>query len=155
MIHLNRHLRESPLFYLDWIFWENYSAQSIDDFLRHKEEIQPTRKLLPLGVFWYGLAVIEFPSVTYEPLDQNKGLLVDLTSSLEVGLRYQGYTQGLSDEGREGLRDGMRLYNPWIYYKPKDQLVWLAHYETEGPAAVERKPDLVSIRGMVGAPVPV
>ncbi|MBI4453951.1 hypothetical protein HY636_04885 [Candidatus Woesearchaeota archaeon] len=112
------------------LIWpESYSASTIDDFLINKRYIQQTNKNLPIACFFNGLAMVLFESfVIYTHIDEKRANLSDATSPLEVSI--EDATWGLCKSKRQLLKDGMRLYEPCIFYKPKEDYVLLSNFKT-------------------------
>ena len=132
MIHVNKALRNSQYFLNELFLPEIYSAATIEDFLRNKSEIKPTKKILPWGCLVNGGVIVMFEtSVMYNPINSTKGVLNDLTASLEVSLmrRFNGFSWIIEDE--------KRLYTPHIYFKPDEGSIFLSYYKTSGPQTAE------------------
>jgi len=102
------------------------------------EILNPQKKIIPFGVFFYNLALIHFASVSFNFIDEkkDKGYLSDLNDSLEVSLI--GGIKGLGRKEIESLENGMRLYSPVIAFKPENKDVWLNNYKTEGPPVLDK-----------------
>jgi hypothetical protein len=90
------------------------------------------------AVFYNGLAVVTFSSVYYRHVNEETGRISDVVSSLDVAL--YGHP-GLSNREREGLRDGVKLYEALVCYQPKYRKMWLRRYKIEGPAVGQKAAD--------------
>ncbi len=140
MLHLNSEKdKDFALFFIDLIFPETYIATSIDDFLKNKSGIKPTKKVLPLGVFLYNQALIEFPEGVYNSLDEKTGIISDCNSSININLDG---IWGIDKEKRVELKENMRLYDILTVYKPKDDSIWLSGYKTHGPISTSENKEL-------------
>jgi hypothetical protein len=141
MIHLNSEMRKSPILFLaEAVMPETYTATTVDDFLREKDEVKATRRILPLGVYFNGNAIISFPSVSYKIVSHvrgilYKGIIYDLTASLDVELDPRFMEQELKDN----LNNGMRLYNARVRYDLSDAALYLFYYEPSGPPISDEK----------------
>jgi len=114
---------------INLFFPELYRADSIAGFLRSQGDIKPTRKLWWPPVAFFGLGVVLLRSVTYN-VDRKTHELSDQISSM--GIHFHGRIQ-LSSEQREALKDGLKIFEVAVAYRPKDQMKWLIEYEIEGP----------------------
>ena len=152
MLHINAKIRKTPFFLVDLFTPELYAATTIDDFLRCREDIKPTKKILPPAIEFYGQAIVGFDSFVYRRLSWDTVELSDLTAYLLVSLErfHKYYPERLSK-----LKDGMKLYEPYLVYDPKKQSLWLTSlYKTHGPAVRDRNTGREEIinRGLVLVP---
>lgn len=151
MFHYNSAWEDTLGIHLPKIMPEYYLAITIDDFLKNKDEILETKRSIPLAFFFNGYAIVEFPSLTFNHADNGNGVVSDLNSSLEVSLLLVdiswGLAWGLKNYEREQLKDGMRLYEPFMVYKPKDGSLYLAGYKTEGPPIGDKREPNISLVG--------
>jgi len=157
MIHLNRKIREtegiSPILVkvLEIINPEMYAVTTIDDFLRNKSQIQPTKKIFPPARRFNGEAVIilpssviyteRFPSVSRASA---RGDISDLNSSVQVchsrhmPLKKSQYLF-CESQARMESGNGIKLYDVKLLYNPEMDTASLFDFETEGPPSYERK----------------
>jgi len=147
MIHFNTHLKNSTLFLVERILPEVYQCTTIRDFKDNADQIRPTRKILPVGIFYNGRAFVYLTSALFRFSEdsEKKGFLTDLTDSLEVTVRKVGdWKFGLCREEFENLENGMKLYRPHILYRPRDGEMVLLGYTPQGPPVGEESRKLVS-----------
>jgi hypothetical protein len=133
MYHLNKLAKERGgwISLMELFNPEMYAAISILDFFNNREEIKPTDRWLPFGVFTNGSAqVIVNSNVQYEIINDRCGKIHDLNSSIEVGLYSRPI--GLIEEQLDALVDGKRLFMPTLRYRPADGAIWLIDYEDYG-----------------------
>lgn len=129
MLYINELLRQKPLLrWVDSFIPEMYECFSLKDLVENKKELKPTRKILPLGIFFYNKACVFIStSVIYNSIDEKLGELTDLTGGIEILL-------GKSLEDKKSvLSNGMRLYSPFLIYQPKKEKIELADYKENGP----------------------
>lgn len=134
MIHLNEHLRETPMFWLDPIFQETYVSPTLGDYLRNKEDIKVTKKILPPACIFYNLAIVKFPSVvfSFDEEDPDRAYISDLNDSLEVSIATGG--RGLTSFDRDKLEDKIRLHKAEIFHK-KGEIPRLWDFDLRGPSS--------------------
>lgn len=154
MIHMNEVLRNSLLVFLDLFLPEMYSCTSIKDFEENKLNVPVTKKLVPFGVLFYNEYLVSMPSLIYssEGRSSELGSVSDLASSLEVRLDT---FRGPLDKEKRGLENGMKLYEPILTYRPKDDQLWLSTYKNEGPPEKKRSSEYVSTKGMSRSIAPI
>ncbi len=146
MFDVTGELRKHPAYFPASLFMPRwYIAATITDFLDNMKDVKPTRNI-PMLVF-YGCALIEFNNVQYHNIDNYRGIISDMTSSLDVELHPE-----MSAEERNRLADGGRLYSATLQYRPKDAGIWLLNYNIEGPPTSERTKDTEALLHELGAP---
>ncbi len=99
------------------------------DFINCKSKINPTRKIVPMGCFYNGMAIIHLRQpVSYYPINELKGTIQDLCcprGSLEVDLSMA------SKELRTllgGLKENARVYNSSFLFSPEEDKSMLIEY---------------------------
>ena len=124
MIHLNR---ETPVGYLDPFIPELYIATNIQDFLDNRGDIIPTRRLLPVGMFWNSWAgIFLYNPITFSLKDDNSGIISDFSASLDVLLGKR--LNSLSIEEKQQLT-GKRSYEVGLIYGPDNHRTYLSIFK--------------------------
>ena len=88
----------------------------------------PTTKILPLGVFCYGRAIVRIPWAIYSA-NKNGHKLSDLETSIPIITN----SNWLEEDERKNLENNMRLYQILLLYKPSIEKTWLIDYKNHGP----------------------
>ena len=137
MIHVNEKLKDVGRIWEELIFPEAYISQTVEDFLRNKDCILPTKKVLPPAVFYYGAAAIFFPVLNFkfDKSFKDGGILYDTTNLLNVNLKkdFLGFKHYLLDkEHLNSLRDGLEIYQVCVDFEPKSNLATLMSF-SRGP----------------------
>lgn len=138
MLHINGEFKK--LFPIRWFFVglllpELYRAASLDDFLRDKSDLKPTRWGLYL-LELYGKAGIQLPWAWYTPTNNLSGTLSDLTSHIHVDIHPELYQD---DEGMELLREGKRLYELFLVYTLRTDKTSLLIFDDHGSPWEEKQ----------------
>jgi len=155
MLHINQWLWEQDLLskIKSIIAPEYYQAFSIkdflDDILDDKVQILPTRKVWPLAVFYFGEAVVHFPSVayTYKNTGPTDAEISDGITTLDVKLS-QDMRVAIN---RGNLIDGDKLYSVRVQYNPKSGAIRIKDYETTGPKSPDRNKEPESLPKLEGS----
>lgn len=153
MHHLNDKIYEGiagPIWRLAELFLpEQYEAVSIGDFLRHRDEIQVTKKIIPAGVMFYGCAIVHFRNAVVLSRDRTKSTgpyyLSDLSHSIEVSSLCDPITQEIRwfrTTSRLALalerEKSLRLYEVSVSYTPKTREVRLIDWKSDHPHVPKR-----------------
>ncbi len=118
-----------------------YFATTFADFIQNREEIKPTRKVLPPACLVNGASFISIKSsVVYSPKNDRYGTLADLTHSADVRV------DSLPPILRDRLEDGKRLHSPLIAYIPRGESILLLAYQ-DGPPKSQRAPREEKVSG--------
>lgn len=123
-----------------------YLSTTLRDFIENSESIKPTNKVLPIGVFFNGLAIVSIQSrLTYSFTEEEdkKRYVSDLNDSLEiVPFSYIGarsFLKELNEPDRlvEDLENYSNLYNTMIAYNPEEKLSSIFSFNPHGPSNPE------------------
>jgi len=108
---------------------ESYEATTISEFNRERGGVEPTKiwKVPLTCQLFYNRALIVFPAASYNQINEDKGLITDSTSHLEVYLKL------LDEEWKSDLETRTKLVKPLIVYDPQEDISFLFYYEREMP----------------------
>ncbi len=110
MIDLHEESKRKGDIWYNMLFHRGYIAENIEDFIKNREHIKPTRTILPPGVFIFGKALITFK----RPVIYRAESVSDPTGMMDV-------RAALNVRWSLGLHDGQMLYKAVFSYRPKSQ----------------------------------
>ena len=91
-------------------------------------------KILPLGLFYWGKAWIQFTGVRYRRIDSQTAEIYDLSNSV-----IAEYGSPRICERFKELPDECNLFRVDTIYNPKTDSLYLGRFQEMGPSALERK----------------
>jgi len=150
MIHLNEKWRENGYHLTARFFPEIYSCVSISDFKENFDEIEPTKSIMPPGLFCRGLSVVIFPNalsfsfrIPEEEISAGEfGCLSDLTGSMQIGLNKRSKKR-LSDlfekiNLKNPSAESTRFYETLCSFNPAKNSIELLSYKEKGPLVEDK-----------------
>lgn len=139
MIHWNEAMRMHGALWLVELFYpEGYSATTLTDFVKHRHEVKPTRKIFPLGCFFNGEALVDIESrVTCSEVNEERVCIRDMNGGLGVYLDKE-LSSEIRKKKRAMPRVGDSLYEVLLGYNPRKDKAYLIDYEDKGPAQGSR-----------------
>ncbi len=129
MLHLNEEL-DLFLPALSWVnrfIPELYTPVSVNDFVENRHLVKPTKTILPLGVFFYGDALIGFRNVSFRRGAEDTHTLYDMTDEMEIEISpgaLETVTTHHLTHTELTLPDG-RLFKADVLYHPQTDKAYL------------------------------